>query len=728
MAEPNYKVAGSLNFKRMKKGANISTTIETKSSSVNRLLEQVRRCKGIEGYINHRLYHIHSSSQNYYYVKDINQIVADERTPSTIKFKDLMQDSPGEDLLKRIYKAKEYQSKITKLCEYYKFHKEIPRMFAKDSYDTFFDHHDKKRKVEYIVITKRLREDAGEDLKAELEQTLKKMRDVKYEPLLQDLYLNNQFKSAKSNRLNIKLKTQQSESMHSLQDQLSRIFKVTDLSMSELRMLSITDGDVSVGFSRTLPSELAMSQGIASLRQLSSGSPPPDKPPPKMSKQITLKPNAQRKVKAEPLTHGSGKTTIAPDVIESLKKISLPGGASKPASLGQSKLRSSFSREVDIVDAKVAPPKMIHQEVLLSGAIQLQASSSGIKKGLTKALTREPSLKSTAGRNKSSSSIKRGLAFNKKETDDEIRVVSLKRESSDFRITKKNSLEFEGSQKKIGEVYPSTERRHGSKHSSTPSVANLVNLNLVDSGQGQQGGIYKNSLKAFPSAPKLATKEGSHSVPPKELSRNTSTKNLQLAGKSNPTSPMPNLSNMGTVQNFKVDIDRLLKASGIMDYNLKTDTIMAATNRASFSNNGPFSSSNAKHKYTRSGPEALATPTSLAGLGTSKTMRSHQGSIDAGSSTGLRQTNSTSTQKTANVKNTKINFYVNDHPTERGQTFRISQPQSTVGTARESAFHKKGSFSTTQSKPYLVESTVMEQRGVKLVKKTTHARSTIKKF
>ena len=158
MSETSYKVAGSLNFKRIKKGVNISTTLETKSSSVNKLIEQVRKCRGIEGYINHRLYHIHSSSQNYYYMKDINNIISDERTTSSIKYRDLSQNMQVEELLKRFYRSKEYIPKISKLCEYYKFHKEIPRMFAKDSYDTFFDHHDKKRKVEYVIITKKLKQ------------------------------------------------------------------------------------------------------------------------------------------------------------------------------------------------------------------------------------------------------------------------------------------------------------------------------------------------------------------------------------------------------------------------------------------------------------------------------------------------------------------------------------------------------------------------------------------
>ena len=92
-----------------------------------------------------------------------------------------------EELVKRIYRKSEYKPKMIKLVEYYKFHKEIPRVFAKEVYDTFFDHHDRKRKVEFIAITRRLKEENGEDVKGELEKELKKFRDVQYEPMLKDL-------------------------------------------------------------------------------------------------------------------------------------------------------------------------------------------------------------------------------------------------------------------------------------------------------------------------------------------------------------------------------------------------------------------------------------------------------------------------------------------------------------------------------------------------------------
>lgn len=676
MAESNYKVAGSLNFKRMKKGGNISTTIETKSSAANRLLDQVRKCRGIEGFINHRLYHIHASSQNYYFVKDVNQIVADERTPAAIKFKDLGQDQQSEELMKRFYKIKEYQPKLAKLCEYYKFHKEIPRMFAKESYDTFFDHHDKKRKVEYVVITKKLRADTGEDIKAELEQNLKKVREAKYEPLLQDLYINTHLKTAKMGKPSGRQRSQPNESLGSLQGQLSKMFRLTDASMSELNMLSLSR-DESASFAGRLPPELGLAAGLAPLSLAKATGP-------------------------VRVVAGPGKpAVISPGVIESLKKIALPGAASKPGSLGHSKLRSSFSREVDIVDAKTAS-----------------------KRPAPKALTREPSLKTGPPRNKSSGSVKRGLTLTKRNPDDEVKVVSLKRENSDFRITKKNSLDFEGSQKKIGEVYSSTERKTASKTTIQPQTS-LINLNLSEKNQASiasTGNKYKSTLKAFPSAPKLQINEFSQpSVRSKELVKNSSTKNLHLKSKANSPNPGPNLSSVNNLQNFKVDIDRLLRASGIMEYGTKMEpTPLTITNRGTGNINSNFHQQASKHKYTRSGPEVLGNTTSR-GIGQGSTFRSNQGSIDGNANNLLRQTNSIGGAKIAGptMKSTSINFYGGDPlPSERSQAFRINQPQVAT-TVRESAFHKKGSFSMTQNKPYLVESQLMEQRGVKLVKKAT---------
>ncbi len=44
------------------------------------------------------------------------------------------------------------------LCEYYKFHKDIPRLFMLPSITTLNKYHDKKRRIEYVRITKLLNE------------------------------------------------------------------------------------------------------------------------------------------------------------------------------------------------------------------------------------------------------------------------------------------------------------------------------------------------------------------------------------------------------------------------------------------------------------------------------------------------------------------------------------------------------------------------------------------
>jgi hypothetical protein len=130
------------------------------------------------------LYSKYSSSQNYYYTKDINEILTNERKPNVIDFKDLKFLDEREEYLKRYYKIFEYSHKLKMLAEYYKFHKDIPRLFflplTKVNSDiniinsifiikyknisilTIFiikiinRYHDKKRRIDYIRITKML--------------------------------------------------------------------------------------------------------------------------------------------------------------------------------------------------------------------------------------------------------------------------------------------------------------------------------------------------------------------------------------------------------------------------------------------------------------------------------------------------------------------------------------------------------------------------------------------
>ncbi len=58
--------------------------------------------------MNKDLYQKYSSSQNYYYTRDINEILTNQRTKSVISFKDVLTLDEDEEYLKRFYKKSEY--------------------------------------------------------------------------------------------------------------------------------------------------------------------------------------------------------------------------------------------------------------------------------------------------------------------------------------------------------------------------------------------------------------------------------------------------------------------------------------------------------------------------------------------------------------------------------------------------------------------------------------------
>ena len=211
-----------------------------------------------------------------------------------------------------------------------------------------------------------------------------------------------------------------------------------------------------------------------------------------------------------------------------------------------------------------------------------------------------PSLQATTNRNQSSSSIKREISLARKKGDHEIKVFNLKKENSDFRISKKNSVEVESSQRRLVDASSSNERRNMTKHIQQPSQPNLISLNFLETKQLSMVSGITTGKKLFPSDLKLNTNEASITNPGKGLIRNVSTKNLQSLSKSNPRSPAPDLSKVGGIKNFKVDIDRLLKASGIIDSYNKQEIlsgVMNFTNRGSLPGGNTFNStaSNIKH-------------------------------------------------------------------------------------------------------------------------------------
>lgn len=62
----------------------------------------------------------YSSSKNYYFTKEINDIIEGYRGSQTFGFKDDELFSRLEENLKRLYKAEEYPGKISMLVDYYR--------------------------------------------------------------------------------------------------------------------------------------------------------------------------------------------------------------------------------------------------------------------------------------------------------------------------------------------------------------------------------------------------------------------------------------------------------------------------------------------------------------------------------------------------------------------------------------------------------------------------------
>ena len=83
--------------------------------------------------------------------------MSDSRTPAVIKYKDLLVLDEEDEFLKRYYKFHEYDYKIGLLVEYYKYHKDIARLFMIPGTDTLNRFHDKKRKLNYVKITSKLK-------------------------------------------------------------------------------------------------------------------------------------------------------------------------------------------------------------------------------------------------------------------------------------------------------------------------------------------------------------------------------------------------------------------------------------------------------------------------------------------------------------------------------------------------------------------------------------------
>ena len=115
------------------------------------------RSKRVESALNSFLYRKYSSSQNYFYTKEIGFILAESRVSSRIIFIDMQHYLQEDNLLKRVYLAAEQPAKLNLLTEYYKYHEDVPRLFMVKLAQIVHNFYDKKRRINYIRITKLLK-------------------------------------------------------------------------------------------------------------------------------------------------------------------------------------------------------------------------------------------------------------------------------------------------------------------------------------------------------------------------------------------------------------------------------------------------------------------------------------------------------------------------------------------------------------------------------------------
>ena len=109
--------------------------------------------------IHKALYTKFASSQNYYYTREINDILLSNRSSKTIDYRDIIVYDELAEYLKRFYCQSEFKYKIRILTEYYKFHRDIPRLFMLPIMTTLNKYLDKKRRLDYIKITRIINEE-----------------------------------------------------------------------------------------------------------------------------------------------------------------------------------------------------------------------------------------------------------------------------------------------------------------------------------------------------------------------------------------------------------------------------------------------------------------------------------------------------------------------------------------------------------------------------------------
>lgn len=111
------------------------------------------------------LYNKYSSSQNYYYSKDISDILSKTRSRTAIAYSDIENSLNPVGYFKQFYARHEQPAKLKMSTEYFKYHEDVPRLFMIDLAPVIHNFYDKKRRINYIRITKMLKGNIDQKVK-----------------------------------------------------------------------------------------------------------------------------------------------------------------------------------------------------------------------------------------------------------------------------------------------------------------------------------------------------------------------------------------------------------------------------------------------------------------------------------------------------------------------------------------------------------------------------------
>eukprot|EP01017_Pseudomicrothorax_dubius_P013120 TRINITY_DN15672_c0_g1_i1.p1 TRINITY_DN15672_c0_g1~~TRINITY_DN15672_c0_g1_i1.p1 ORF type:complete len:765 (+),score=123.91 TRINITY_DN15672_c0_g1_i1:74-2296(+) len=118
------------------------------------------RNKSYRALIENALYSKHCYSQNYYYTKDIGDILAGNSTPAVVAYKEaIILSSVFEDSLRRLYRNSEMKEKLRSLAKYYKFHRDLPRLFALPTATIMTKYNNLRRTAEFKIVSEVIREE-----------------------------------------------------------------------------------------------------------------------------------------------------------------------------------------------------------------------------------------------------------------------------------------------------------------------------------------------------------------------------------------------------------------------------------------------------------------------------------------------------------------------------------------------------------------------------------------